>query len=307
MPKGNKRAERTMELMYNKENHDLFWNYVNERQQIWYKRFVLHQEAPWTHDKIFQSVHFTNVYPQLDRGHQYLINHVVPNFLPKDQLFRTMVYRAFNNIDSWKLIEPYITLKTFDSEKIFERLQQRKLLGHKIFTGAYMITGTKFAGSDNKLTNYAKGLLPTIVSELTKKKYASRILDAETLEETFHILHEMTGVGKFNAYILATDISYTGIKPYSLDDWANAGPGAIKAIKLIYPDARGTWLAYIQDLRDKQKEHLDKDFPYYNNQNLTLDCIEWSLCEFQKYNSKLTKAYRSKARYFTARSDNPYE
>tara|TARA_R110000824_G_scaffold9937_1_gene44222 strand:+ start:2179 stop:3069 length:891 start_codon:yes stop_codon:yes gene_type:complete len=296
-----------MELMYNKENHDLFWNYVNERQQIWYKRFVLHQEAPWTHDKIFQSVHFTNVYPQLDRGHQYLINHVVPNFLPKDQLFRTMVYRAFNNIDSWKLIEPYITLKTFDSEKIFERLQQRKLLGHKIFTGAYMITGTKFAGSDNKLTNYAKGLLPTIVSELTKKKYASRILDAETLEETFHILHEMTGVGKFNAYILATDISYTGIKPYSLDDWANAGPGAIKAIKLIYPDARGTWLAYIQDLRDKQKEHLDKDFPYYNNQNLTLDCIEWSLCEFQKYNSKLTKAYRSKARYFTARSDNPYE
>ena len=307
MPKGNKRAERTMELMYNKENHDLFWNYVNERQQIWYKRFVLHQEAPWTHDKIFQSVHFTNVYPQLDRGHQYLINHVVPNFLPKDQLFRTMVYRAFNNIDSWKLIEPYITLKTFDSEKIFERLQQRKLLGHKIFTGAYMITGTKFAGSDNKLTNYAKGLLPTIVSELTKKKYASRILDAETLEETFHILHEMTGVGKFNAYILATDIAYTGIKLYSLDDWANAGPGAIKAIKLIYPDARGTWLAYIQDLRDKQKEHLDKDFPYYNNQNLTLDCIEWSLCEFQKYNSKLTKAYRSKARYFTARSDNPYE
>jgi len=296
-----------MELVLNKDVHKLFWHYINERQQVWYKRFVLQQEAPWTDDPILQRVHFTNIYPQLDRGHQYLINHVVPNFLPQDQLFRTMVYRAFNNIDSWKLIEPYITLDTFDSEKIFERLQQRKMLGHKIFTGAYMITGTKFAGSTDKLTNYAKGLLPTIIDELTRGKYASRILDAETLEQTFEIFHEMTGVGKFNAYILATDMAYTGIKPYSLNSWANAGPGAIKALKLIYPDARGNWLDYIIDLQNKQDKYLAKDFPYYNNRELTLDCIEWSLCEFQKYYAKLTKEYRAKARYFTPRRDNPFE
>ena len=296
-----------MELVLNKDVHKLFWHYVNERQQVWYKRFVLQQEAPWSDDPILQRVHFTNIYPQLDRGHQYLINHIIPTYKIRDQIFRIMVYRAFNNIDSWKLIEPYITMKTFDSDKILDRLEQRKLLGHKIFTGAYMVTGTRFAGSDNKLTNYAKGLLPSVFDELKRKKYAARIIDAETLEETFHIFHEMTGVGKFNAYILATDMAYTGIKPYSLDDWSNAGPGAIKALKLMYPNTRANWLMHMKDLQKKQDKYLNKDFPYYNNQRLALDCIELSLCEFQKYYAKLTKAYRSKARYFTARSDNPYE
>jgi hypothetical protein len=296
-----------MELMFNKQKNDLFWHYINERHKIWHRRFVLNEDAPWSSDEILQSVHFTNVYPQLDRGHQYLINHVIPGFLPHNQILRTMVYRAFNNIDTWKLIEPYITLDTFMSEKIYERLHQRKMLGHKVFTGAYMITGTRFAHSSDKLINYCKGLLPIIISELEQRKYATRILDATTLEETFHIFHEMTGVGKFNAYLLATDMAYTGIKPYSLNDWANAGPGAIKALKLIYPDARGNWLIHIKDLQNKQDKYLDKDFPYYNNQKLTLDCIDWSLCEFQKYYAKLTKEYRSKARYFTPRIDSPYE
>ena len=176
-----------MGMIYNEEVFNLFWSYVNERQQIWYKRFMLNEQAPWTNDKILQSVHFTNVYPQLDRGHQYLINHVVPTYSISNQIFRTMVYRAFNNIDSWKLIEPYVTIDTFDSDKIFERLQQRKMLGHKVFTGAYMITGTRFAGSDNKLTNYCKGLLPTIIHELTSQ--SPKIIDAQTLEETFNIFN----------------------------------------------------------------------------------------------------------------------
>ena len=294
-----------MGMIYNEEVFNLFWSYVNERQQIWYKRFMLNEQAPWTNDKILQSVHFTNVYPQLDRGHQYLINHVVPTYSISNQIFRTMVYRAFNNIDSWKLIEPYVTIDTFDSDKIFERLQQRKMLGHKVFTGAYMITGTRFAGSDNKLTNYCKGLLPTIIHELTSQ--SPKIIDAQTLEETFNIFNEMTGGGKFNAYILATDMAYAGIKPYSLDTWTNAGPGAQKALKLIFPEVKREWFKHIVYLRDEQQKNLKPNFPYLNNQKLTLDCIEWSLCEFQKYYSKLTKEYRAKARHFTPRNDNPYE
>ena len=108
-----------MVIKYNKLPHKLFWHYVNERHKIWHKRFVLNKDAPWTDDAIMQTIHFTNVYPELDRGHQYLINHVVNGFSPRDQLFRTMVYRAFNNIDSWKLIDKYVTFKTFDSEKTF--------------------------------------------------------------------------------------------------------------------------------------------------------------------------------------------
>ena len=295
-----------MVIKYNKLPHKLFWHYVNERHKIWHRRFVLNQDPPWTNDEILQNVHFTNVYPELDRGHQYLINHVVPSYAIRDQIFRTMVYRAFNNIDSWKLIEPYVSFRNFDSKKIFERLHQRKMLGHKVFTGAYMITGTKFAGSNDKLVNYCQGLLPTIIAELNKN--VNDIIDAKTLEETFYLFNGLTGVGRFNAYILATDMAYTGIKPYSLNDWVNVGPGAMKAIKLIFKNVEKPYEDYITILRDKQSKHL-KDFPYYNNQDLTLDCIEWSLCEFQKYYAKLTKEYRAKARYFKPRDelgDNPY-
>lgn len=294
-----------MELVYNQRIYDLFWHYINERQKIWYKRFILNEVAPWTKDEVLQSVHFTNVYPQLDRGHQFLINNVVPNYTIRNQIFRAMVYRAFNNIDSFKLIDRYVNLNKFDADIIYTILQRRKENGNKVFTGAYMITGTRWANSPDKLVNYCYGLLPRMKDELNTKY--DDIIGAETLEDVFNIMITMSGMGKFNSYIFATDLAYTNIKPYSLDKWVNAGPGAVKALKLIYPEAKRDWNDYIRVLCDKQRENLKPDFPYYNNQKLTLDCIEWSLCEFQKYYAKLTKEYRAKARQFTPRKDNPYE
>ena len=49
-------------MQENKEMMDLFWYFVKARQDIWYKRFVLKQPAPWTDDEILKPYNFCNIY-----------------------------------------------------------------------------------------------------------------------------------------------------------------------------------------------------------------------------------------------------
>ena len=45
-----------------------FFEFIFNRQEIWHKRTVLRQEAPWSADEIFQTYKFCNVYRELDGG-----------------------------------------------------------------------------------------------------------------------------------------------------------------------------------------------------------------------------------------------
>jgi len=50
------------------ESLDLFWQFIAERQKVWYRRVVEGRPAPWTDDDILQEYRFTNVYRELDPG-----------------------------------------------------------------------------------------------------------------------------------------------------------------------------------------------------------------------------------------------
>src|SRR5689334_7766826 len=71
-----------------------FFETMFERQEIWYKRFVEKKDRPWTKDKFFANHKFTNVYRELDRSSQWLINNVI--LKAKDErnlIFQILLYR----------------------------------------------------------------------------------------------------------------------------------------------------------------------------------------------------------------------
>jgi hypothetical protein len=85
-----------------------YWRFAAERQQIFFRRL---QGAawPWTDDPILGAFKFTNAYRASDRVSQYLIRHVIyRDVLPSDPaetVFRILLFKIFNKIETWKLLE----------------------------------------------------------------------------------------------------------------------------------------------------------------------------------------------------------
>ena len=88
--------------------YDTYWRFAFERQEIFFSR-AAGDPPPWTDDKILADFKFTNAYRATDRVSQFLIRSVIyRDDLPKtieDVFFRTMLFKLFNKIETWELLE----------------------------------------------------------------------------------------------------------------------------------------------------------------------------------------------------------
>ena len=63
--------------------------------------------AHWTSDPILQRFRFTNAYRAADRVSQFLIRQVQADGPQHDDalFFRTILFKIFNRIDTWQILE----------------------------------------------------------------------------------------------------------------------------------------------------------------------------------------------------------
>ena len=90
--------------------YDAYWRFAAERQNIFFRRNILHKKSPWTEDTILQKYKFTNAYRVNDRVSQFLISHVIYNdnvalHDANDIIFRILLFKIFNKIDTWQILE----------------------------------------------------------------------------------------------------------------------------------------------------------------------------------------------------------
>ena len=85
---------------------DTYWRFAAERQDIYFKR-VEGRSEPWTSDPVLKENKFTNAYRASDRVSQYLIKEVMYGraLAPRDSLLRILLFKFFNKIETWELIE----------------------------------------------------------------------------------------------------------------------------------------------------------------------------------------------------------
>lgn len=277
--------------VYRQDKMAAFWNFVVERQAIYYRRKVLNMPAPWTIDPVLNQYFFTNVYRELDKGTLFLIRNILRIQDDKDLLFAIMVYRLFNDIDTFRFLWlrcKQIQWGNWDWERAARYLNAYENHGNRVFTDAFTVTGVKFGGFPDKIRNICY-----LVGKLQKQTPAllEAITSARSLKRVWQIFNDTEGFGRFLAYELAIDCNYSRLISFSENDWVNAGPGCKRGIQWIW-GARNPavkWEDYIAFLQDRQEsfiEGIDRLVEWHQvwpGYQMTLRGVEHSLCEFQKY------------------------
>lgn len=308
-----------------------FFYWMYERQNIWYKRFVLRKDKPWTDNEILNDYKFTNVYRELDRNTQWLIKNIIEekNTNEEEVFWKIVVFRYFNKIELFEYMDGIPNFFDF-KPKVFNKavVSFEKTKG-RVFTDAYMINPPK-KPNDRELglaLFYCKHI--ETFHKRFKEFWDFYINISKLKEETsFELakkfnakLTELERIAKFIAYEIYCDLCYTDWFVFGINDFVNVGPGAKFGLELIFPNLfiKSRLFFYeekISLLKDNSHKYFEmfgyKDFKYYNKSNykdykngerLNLRCIEHSLCEFSKYWKMFMKVGKPRQK-FVKKDDN---
>lgn len=216
---------------------DTYWKFACERQRIFHQR-VNGQPPPWTDDTVLSNHRFTNAYRASDRVSQYLIRHVIYGgpASAEDVVFRTFLFKVFNKIETWKLLEDafgQISWTSFDVRLAERVLDEAMHNGQRIYSAAYIMPSPKF-GADRKHVNHLRLLAHMMDTELP-----AQIAQSKSLGDLYRLLRGYPSIGAFLAFQLAIDINYSTITNFSEMDFVIAGPGAKSGISKCFTDTAG--------------------------------------------------------------------
>lgn len=214
-----------------------YWHLASERQAI-FERRLAGEAPPWSPDPILRAYKFTNAFRASDRVSQFLIGRVIRvdgDFSPEDVLVRVVLFRLFSRPETWTALEEHLgpvreaTLQDPRLPDVLEALQARG----PIYTSAFILCATKAYGHDRKYLNH----LALVREMLRGGRLPAAVARATTLEAVYDALAEFPLIGPFMAYQLAIDLNYSDLTDFPEDGFTVAGPGAVRGIRKVFPDA----------------------------------------------------------------------
>jgi len=268
---------------------DSYWRFAAERQAIFFRRLA-GGSAPWTADPILARHRFTNAYRAADRVSQYLIREVIYGegraMASQEQLFRIMLFKFFNKIDTWKMLEDQlgeISWANFDPDAYDRVLSAAMRSGSKLYSAAYIIPPVKWPGGDGIKHRGHLHLIRTALSGTLPDDLAN----ATSLGEAFALLKQLPSFGDFLAFQLAIDLNYGTVIDFPEDSFVVAGPGARDGIAKCFENA-ADYLAediieFMHDRQEREFERLGLDFRSLWGRPLQLIDCQNLFCEISKY------------------------
>lgn len=228
------------------------------------------EPAPWSGDPIFQRYHFCNVYRELDRGTVWLReNWRSEEASPENLIFNICLYRHFNWIPT---AEAFGFTTAWNKQRAIDRLKEIQAFNGRVFTTAHIVRGRN---GWNKIDSVCETL-----DWIWQARYdlVDSALETNSLQATFQKFLEFDYIGPFLAYEFVTDLRHTPVlhNANDINTWANAGPGAKRGLRHIWPGLRADGeLPYMQWLRKTLEEE--------GLTNVEMREVEHSLCELDKY------------------------
>jgi hypothetical protein len=269
------------------EVFDTYWRFAVERQNIFFRKFA-GLPPPLTNDPILERHKFTNAYRASDRVSQYLIRHVIytGDQSPEEVFFRIMLFKIFNRIETWQLLQQEIGSVTY-SDYTFERydavLTKAMADGTKIFSAAYVMpAGDTIIGFTKKHRNYLK-----LLERMLDDKVPARITEIRSMQLVFELLHSYPMIGDFLAYQYTTDINYSMLTDFSEMTFVIPGPGARNGIRKCFSDLGGLnepdIIRLVAERQHEECERLGLVFPSLWGRPLQLIDCQNLFCEVDKY------------------------
>jgi len=269
--------------------YNSYWRFAAERQRMFYQR-VIGSPRPWTNDPVLSTFKFTNAYRASDRVSQYLIRHVIyRDDLPTcadEVVFRILLFKLFNKIETWATLEQSIGPITFADYR-FSRyngvLSNAMRRGSRIYSAAYIMPpGGSAFGHSSKHQNHLKLLEHMMASALP-----SRLADARSMQQGFEILRSYPTIGDFLAYQFVTDVNYSTVTDFSEMDFVIPGPGARDGLRKCFADTGGLsepeLIRLMADIQEREFDRLEIEFPSLWGRRLQLIDCQNLFCEVDKY------------------------
>lgn len=269
--------------------YDSYWRFAVERQAIFFRRLG-GEPSPWTDDPVLLRHRFTNAYRASDRVSQYLIREVIygqdRSEEPREILFRTLLFKLFNKIETWQLLESQLGRlgwANFDLRACDRILTEAMASRSRLYSAAYIIPPVKWRNSDGVKHRGHLHLIDAVLrSNLTEA-----LLEARSLEAVFSMLKQLPSFGDFLAFQLAIDLNYSELIDFGENSFVVAGPGARDGIAKCFENAADFAPEdIIEMMRDRQEREFDRlgvSFQSLWGRPLQLIDCQNLFCEISKY------------------------
>lgn len=270
------------------EVYDSYWKFAALRQEIFFNR-IEGENFPWTDDNVLLKHRFTNVYRAADRVSQYLIKEVIYNKnlpdSPKEVLFRILLFKLFNKIETWELLSNNIkdlTYENFNFKKYNDLLQKALIEKKSIYSAAYIMPSVNVFGHIRKHSNHLE-----LIDYIIKEDTAERLIHVDKMQHAFDIIKGFPGFGNFLAYQILIDINYSNILNFSESEFVVPGPGALGGISKCFTDTGGLSnveiIKLMVDRQEMEFERLGLSFKTLWGRKLQLIDCQNLFCEVDKY------------------------
>lgn len=262
---------------------ETYWRFAAERQAIFCRRVA--GTKTLTHDPILARYKFTNAYRASDRVSQYLIRNVIysDNFEPPDLLFRILLFKLFNSIETWERLEQAvggISISKYDFATFDRVLSEAMEKGARIYSSAYIMPTSR-----NEARKHRSHL--RLLEAMLADRLHDTISTCRTMEEAFLALRSYPMIGNFLAYQFITDLNYSPLCDFSESEFVVPGPGALDGIRKCFPGLAMENASHIvRWMAANQKrffQQLELDFETLGGRPLQyIDCQNL-FCEVDKY------------------------
>jgi hypothetical protein len=268
--------------------YNSYWRFAAERQRVFFAR-ASGAEPPWTDDEIIADYKFTNAYRASDRVSQYLIQRVIYRddlpTTPEETFFRILLFKFFNKIETWNLLEREIgplTWEDFEFDRLDELLTNAMAAGSRIYSAAYIMPSAGAFGYDRKHRNHLALLKRMMLDGLPVK-----MSEAADMQNGFELLLEYPSIGDFLAYQFVTDLNYSELTKFTEMEFVVAGPGALDGISKCFTDTAGLnppeIIRFMTDRQEAEFERLGLRFSSLWGRRLQLIDCQNIFCEVSKY------------------------
>jgi hypothetical protein len=270
------------------EVFDTYWRFAHERQEVYFRKLE-GQAPPWTADPIVRTHRFTNAYRAADRVSQYLMRRVIyadrSAATPKDTLLRILVFKFFNRIDTWELLERTVGSVQWGTYRFeeYERVLTRAIdARQRIYSAAYIMPACTALADGRKHRGHLR-----LIEKMINEGVAERLAASKSLADGFTLLRSYPMLGDFLAFQYAIDVNYSELTNFSEGDFVVPGPGARDGLRKVFKDPGGysqdDLVRWVADRQEKEFARLQLPFRNLWSRRLQLIDCQNLFCEVDKY------------------------
>lgn len=286
------------------EVYDIYWRFAAERHAI-FERRLRGEGRPWTSDPILLKFKFCNTFRAVDRVSQWGIENVCYrgrtkghgyNPVSDDSMWRTsdedlllgiVLYRLFNRSETFGGLNSIPTnpvcVDSLKNGGLLRGLEEVRKRDNKLYGNAFILCANNAYGVPSKHENHVELLKDMFV----KNNLTGDIVDSESLEEVYNILHGYPLIGDFMAYQIAIDINYSELVNFSENDFTMPGPGALRGLKKVFHDLGDftpqETILWMVERQDQEFERLGLEFNGLFGRPIHAIDAQGLFCETDKY------------------------